>query len=283
MRIVSLIENISNCEKYTSEHGLSLYIEYKGKRYIMDTGATGKFIDNANIKGIDLKNIDLVIISHNHYDHIGGLEKLFEINNNVKVVIEKGALQKFYSKTVMNENYIGEREGLFTDYKDRFIFIDSKYNIADGFDVMTCDTIDENFICKDRKRLCVLKNNSLVEDDFSHELFAVINDNNKIIVLSSCSHIGIINIVMNVKNTYSDKKISYIIGGFHMRGLFGMDTLNCDESYVKEVANKLDELGVENIYTCHCTGTKAYSIFKEVFGKRTKYFVTGSELITDNL
>ena len=58
-----------------AEHGLSLYIEENGKKYLFDTGQSGVFLKNAKELGVNLENLDGIILSHGHYDHCGGLEE----------------------------------------------------------------------------------------------------------------------------------------------------------------------------------------------------------------
>ena len=77
MRIVTLIENTSASDKLKVEHGISLYVENAGVRYLIDTGADDKIVYNAKRLGIDLKSVSAVMISHNNYAHTGGLDEVF--------------------------------------------------------------------------------------------------------------------------------------------------------------------------------------------------------------
>lgn len=86
MKITSLVENISQCE-LKAKHGLSLYIETKEHKLLFDVGPDGTLFDNARKRGIDLAQIDTVIISHGHLDHAGALRDFLKLNTKAKVYI----------------------------------------------------------------------------------------------------------------------------------------------------------------------------------------------------
>ena len=86
MKIVTLTDNRTQSNKLETEHGLSLYIETDcGQKILYDTGQSYLFMQNAKKLGIELKDIDKVVISHGHYDHIGGLLAFLKINKIAKV------------------------------------------------------------------------------------------------------------------------------------------------------------------------------------------------------
>lgn len=66
-----------------AEHGLSLYVECDGLKLLFDTGETDVYLKNAAKMGIDLRNIDIVALSHHHYDHVGGI-KYFPVHKTKK-------------------------------------------------------------------------------------------------------------------------------------------------------------------------------------------------------
>ena len=74
MKVTVLAENSACREDLTPQHGLSLYIETNGKKILFDMGQDDTFAQNAKTLGIDLSQADLAIISHGHYDHVGGLD-----------------------------------------------------------------------------------------------------------------------------------------------------------------------------------------------------------------
>lgn len=84
MKMVVLVENSSRC-RLCAEHGLSVYIEYEGKTYLLDTGATALFAENAKELGVDLSKVDTAFLSHAHYDHSGGFEEFFKKNDKAAV------------------------------------------------------------------------------------------------------------------------------------------------------------------------------------------------------
>lgn len=67
MKVIVLIENTSKFS-LCAEHGLSVYIEYNGMKYLLDTGASDTFSTNAHQLGINLEDIDIAFLSHAHYD-----------------------------------------------------------------------------------------------------------------------------------------------------------------------------------------------------------------------
>lgn len=86
MKVIVLIENTSKCS-LCAEHGLSVYIEYNGMKYLLDTGASDTFSANAHQLGINLADIDIAFLSHAHYDHAGGFETFFKENEKAPVYL----------------------------------------------------------------------------------------------------------------------------------------------------------------------------------------------------
>lgn len=74
MLIKTLVENTSVSEDFGSEHGLSLYIETKKQKILFDVGASELFLQNAKKLGVNIADVDFLVISHGHYDHGGGLK-----------------------------------------------------------------------------------------------------------------------------------------------------------------------------------------------------------------
>lgn len=116
-----------------------------------------------------------------------------------------------------------------------------------------------------------------VPDDYRHEQSLVLEGERGLVVFNSCSHGGIVNIVRGVLEQFPGKKVFVAVGGFHMfsRGKSGM---NCTPEYVFRVADALKELGVEEIYTGHCTGETALELLQERFGPGCHALATGQVL-----
>ena len=79
MRLVVLIDNCTiNGRNLKGEGGASYYIEDEDKKFLLDTGASGLFMENAKNLDINLDDIDTVVLSHGHYDHAGGIKDFIE-------------------------------------------------------------------------------------------------------------------------------------------------------------------------------------------------------------
>ena len=73
MKIITLVENSCGHEDCIAEHGLSVYIETRKHRLLLDTGQSDAVVKNAEVLGVDLSLVDTVVLSHGHYDHSGGI------------------------------------------------------------------------------------------------------------------------------------------------------------------------------------------------------------------
>jgi 7,8-dihydropterin-6-yl-methyl-4-(beta-D-ribofuranosyl)aminobenzene 5'-phosphate synthase len=274
MKLTALIENKATGD-LMGEHGLAVHIEYNGKQYLLDTGASNKFQSNAKKLGIDLKNIDIAALSHGHYDHSGGYVGFFSKNSKAKVYLQSAARELYYSKLGLIKIYIGIPRGILDTYRDRFVFVDGDYEIDEGVWLISHKTIvleaQEKKVGMYRKT-----DKGFVVDNFQHEQSLVFEVDNGLVILNSCCHGGVDNIIEEVMETFNGKEVMAIIGGFHLMGIIGTKSMSGKPEDVRTLGKRLLELHVKHIYTGHCTGNPAYKILKETLGERLQYFSTGT-------
>lgn len=123
MKIINLIENTGEYP-FMCEHGLSIYVETKKHKILIDTGQSNLFIQNAKQLKIDLSLVDLVFISHGHYDHAGGLKSFLDINDKAQIYIHKNAKREFYSFKKDKSHYIGMDSLLYSSPRIHWIDYD---------------------------------------------------------------------------------------------------------------------------------------------------------------
>jgi len=280
MRILTLIENTRNTKKLHSEHGLSFYIQLNQKAILFDTGASDKFLRNSAKMRVDLKNLDAAVISHNHYDHTGGLEALFKICPDIKVFAKKDVAGNYYRRLGPFNIVICWNKHFLNRHSDNFILFNRFQEVCEGFYVMGCEVFDQKNMLRDR-RLLKKEDGRYIPDDFKHEIFAVVFPSPQqrekgCVVISSCSHSGIVNILETVRNTWVDAPIIGVVGGFHLQNIPG-----ADEAFIKHTAKELSRLSSGCVYTCHCTGEAAYQRLKAHMGDQIQTLRTGEELTYD--
>lgn len=242
MKITVLTENTVKSDKFESEHGLSLFIETKNHRILFDMGQSDLFTRNAEKLGIDLSTADLAVISHGHYDHGGGLPYFLKINKTAPVYINRQAFEPHLNGS---EKYIGLDISLKSN--PRLIFTDDILKIDEDLCLFTCNDREKEFNLGSFG-LNMIKDKKLLPDDFCHEQYLLIKEGEKQVLISGCSHKG----VMNITNWF---KPHILIGGFHFSKLPLDDTL-------KEYSETLRSFGTR-FYTCHCTGQEQYEFMKQ--------------------
>lgn len=253
LKITLLSENCSNKSELSAEHGFSLYIEADNQKIIFDTGASELYIENGEKLGIDFTAVEAVVLSHGHYDHVGGLAKI-------------GGQNIYCHKDIFLKKYKYEHGR----YKDIGIaFSEAAYSSNNNLEINYVDKEHElfpdvllltDFQKKEQKNyFYIVKNNKFVADDFADELIMTFNTNKGLVIITGCAHSGIVNIIERALAVNKTKNIYALLGGFHLSKL--------TEQENKQVAEKINEYNIDNIGISHCTGglLKKHLLAKNAF------------------
>lgn len=271
MKITVLAENtISNkCHfqnELKAEHGLSLLIETENLRILHDMGQSDLFCKNAEILGIDLSTVDFAFLSHGHYDHGGGLETFLMKNQTTPVYLNENAFSQNYNAT---EKYIGLDKSLLENpiTQNRFIYIKDEYSITPDFSVFSCNTWNKT-VQTQTDGLKQFIAGKFIPENFNHEHYLLINENGKKILITGCSHKGILNLTEWFKP-------DVLIGGFHLKSLNVEN--EADSNELKNIALSLKKYPTK-FYTCHCTGKTQFTFLKELMQNQLDYISTGDTI-----
>ncbi|MCR5587316.1 MAG: MBL fold metallo-hydrolase [Lachnospiraceae bacterium] len=258
MKVISLVENTTKLD-CPVEHGLSLYIETEKHTILFDTGQGTLFRENAERFNVDLSKVDICVLSHGHYDHGGGLKEFTRVNDTAKIYMNKNAFGFHYNAM---DKYIGlEREWLSDEeFQARVVYVDGQMKLDDELTIYGPG--NKKVIDMGSAGLTMKEDGKLVPEDFRHEHYLEIFENGKRILISGCSHQGIINIM----SWFSP---DVLIGGFHFMKQELGETL---AGYGKQL-NEFDA----DYYTCHCTGVEQFE-FLRPYIKRMNYLSEGAVL-----
>ena len=280
MNITALIENTCSPAQadLNVEPGLSLWVETKKHRILFDSGVSGAFLQNAHKLGVDISKADLAVISHHHYDHAGGLRAFFEVNSSAPVWLGKSASEDLRLNAYeLLKKPIGMDEQLFSEFPARFRFSDDFAEIA--ADIFLLPRVPHNHaLPRGNRFLYRFINGKRQHDTFEHELVMVVRQAGGIVVFSGCSHNGILNVLDGVLEHFTDQRILALIGGFHLIGIPFLNTLAGSPAQIRALGNKILQYPVDKVYTCHCTGLKAYKHLKDAMGEKLDYLAAGSRL-----
>lgn len=200
--------------------GFSCLIEGTEKVILFDTGTQPDILlHNVDHLGVDLKKVEQIVLSHDHHDHIGGLPKVLDINHDVSVYMPVSFAYEIV-RSVENK-------------KAKVVSVDEPIEI--------CPNVYSTGEMGVR-----IKEQSLI-----------INTKKGLIIVTGCSHQGIVNILKRAKKLF-DRPIYLVFGGFHLGGM-------ADEK-VEAIIQDFKEIGVEKCGATHCTGDRPIELFKKAFG-----------------
>lgn len=263
LKITTLIENMPDKDgRLIAEHGLSLYIEFRGKRILFDTGQSGDFLKNARVLEKSIQNLDMIIISHGHYDHSGGVPALLdELKNVTKMYVGEGFFEK-KNKLLSDGSY---------HYNGNpFIQADlPKEKVA-----LESVTEDVTFLEKDillfknfprvsefeqlNPRFFLQKGEEYVSDTFSEEVALGLHTEKGLVLIVGCSHVGISNILRSVSKRVQEP-VYAVLGGTHL--------VEADEERLQKTMKAFRECGVAKVAVSHCTGEKGILQAQAEFGE----------------
>jgi len=256
MRITALVENQSKTG-LKSAHGLALYIETPDNKILFDVGPDDTLFENSKALGINLTEIDTVIISHGHMDHGGALEPFLKLNNKAKVYAQRKAFERHYVKSLFIKRDVGIAPELLTH--PQVVLLDGDYKISDGLMLFTTPNIDKYRSTANK----TLYTNS-GRDDFQHEQsLMILGEPNTLIM--GCGHAGIVNILEKAM----PYKPQVCVGGYHLWNPKSKKTVS--DELLEGIAQELKKYNIL-YYTCHCTGQKAFGFFAQRIPKMNYLF-----------
>jgi len=272
MRITTLVENALHPSRgdLKAEHGLSFYIEHQGHVFVSDVGQSGNFAVNAKQIGVDLTRVDVLAITHHHYDHGGGLARFMQENSSAKIYLRWSEKVDYVAKTPLKPvRYIGLDQEVLEKNSDRIVYLSKNHEIRPGIHLLT--EIPQLYPKPGGdQRLKTKLGRKIQPDTFDHELVTVLIGEQGLVILTGCAHNGLLNMITAVKTVFPDRPIQAVIGGFHLK--------RENAQAVRQIGEVFLDMDIPKIFTGHCTGDESYAVLKSVLGECLHRLYTGLEM-----
>jgi 7,8-dihydropterin-6-yl-methyl-4-(beta-D-ribofuranosyl)aminobenzene 5'-phosphate synthase len=257
---------------YWGQHGVSFFLESSKnnvkKNILVDVGQNHEaLMHNMKLLNINPEIIDLIVLTHCHYDHTQGIVELLRVigKRNLPVI----AHSSIFRLNFIDNPYLRHVGVMQADSREKIEENGGTvYLTSDPLQIMPgLMTIGEVRRQTDFEEVGIsLKTindeNKIVEDTMKDDISLIANISEKgIVIMSGCSHAGIVNIVKQSIELTGVKKIKAIIGGLHL--------VEAPMERIEKTAEALSKFDISFISAGHCTGFKAqvalYNIFKEKF------------------
>ena len=272
VKIIPLINNTA-LPGFYREHGLSFWLEFEGRTVLYDAGQSCLLLSNARYLGLDPAGIDAVVISHGHYDHTGALGELLSMAPEADLYVHPDALKCRHSiknKSVKSVGIAEPARKAIERHSDkgRVVWPEGCTEIFNG--LFVTGTIPRTTAFEDTGG-SFFNDAEGAEPDMLYDDQAVFFGTDEgTVILSGCSHSGIVNIVRYVTSVTGTNDIALLAGGMHL--------VNADEEKINRVIRELKEFNIRRTVPAHCTGTEAERCILKAFPDRAQVCEAGREL-----
>jgi 7,8-dihydropterin-6-yl-methyl-4-(beta-D-ribofuranosyl)aminobenzene 5'-phosphate synthase len=216
-----------------SDWGYSIIIKGLEKGILFDAG-TRPDIFEFNFKKMDLDadKVDLIVLSHEHGDHTEGLPAFTEMKKDIPVLIP--------------------------------------FSFSDGFKEKMVTSGLTPVLVREASKIC---DNLYTSGEFAYQIpeqALVLNTKNGLVVMTGCSHPGIVEMLKEIKSTFN-KNIYMVFGGFHL--------LDKSEQEMNSIISELKNIGIVKCGATHCTGEKQIKLIKDAFGANFVELGAGNSIV----
>jgi 7,8-dihydropterin-6-yl-methyl-4-(beta-D-ribofuranosyl)aminobenzene 5'-phosphate synthase len=287
-----------------SEWGLALHLESRSgkemRRYLLDFGFTPNvYENNLEILKIDVGQVDALIVSHGHFDHVGGLMGFLESSRarmrkdlrlytggeddfcrrfsraaddtftDFGIPLDRNRLKALGITTVLSEVPIVMEDHAFTTGAIPRSSVERvlpntwvEYGVRDGLGCSANAYMNHHFTADELA-------GKPVPDQHWHEHATCFRLGDRgLVVISSCGHAGIINTLRRAQEVSGINKIYALVGGFHLAP--------APDEYLRMVMAELKKFDIEHVMPMHCSGQNFIDLAKQEIPEKLVLCGTGS-------
>jgi 7,8-dihydropterin-6-yl-methyl-4-(beta-D-ribofuranosyl)aminobenzene 5'-phosphate synthase len=267
-RITVLFDALCSETHLIKDWGYAALIEIGGRRILFDTGNNGETLaHNARALGADLGRLDMVVMSHRHGDHMGGMAHLLSVNPKVTIYAPKEGFGVYGGD--LPGSFYRRSEGLPAHRR----YYDGKPPEVMRFGA-AWPGANIRLIDKTTELAPGVHAISLVSDKPGtlelRELSLALSTPQGLVLVVGCSHPGIDRILEAAVKI--DPRIHLIAGGMHM-------VVSKDDEIAKTIGVMQNTYKVAYVAPGHCTGEPAFEAMGRAFGDRYLYAGVGARLM----
>jgi 7,8-dihydropterin-6-yl-methyl-4-(beta-D-ribofuranosyl)aminobenzene 5'-phosphate synthase len=254
------------------EHGFACVIERGDTMVLLDSGQGLGIERNARVLGKDLRNLDAVVLSHGHYDHVGGLDQVLAYTGKIDVFAHPDIFIPRYHRSAHALRFIGipHRRELLETLGADFRWTPEFCEVAPGIHV-TGQVQRRTTYEQGAPELVVPGDDgTFVPDPFNDDMGVVVECEDGLAVILGCAHSGMINILLQVREQFPSRRIRAVLGGTHL----GPASAEQFESTIQD----LEQFEIQHIGVSHCTGQNRAAQIRERFGQRFFFASVGAIL-----
>jgi 7,8-dihydropterin-6-yl-methyl-4-(beta-D-ribofuranosyl)aminobenzene 5'-phosphate synthase len=245
-----------------------------------------------SILKIDPSSFDAMVLSHGHYDHFGGMVGFLKANKGklkTKLPFYVGGEDAFCLRQNAGGNFGALDRRAIMDADLALMLSEGPALVADhafttgrigqtSFEKPLLPTreiigIFDGLGCYPEKMPAAKIVGQYIPDDFDHEIATVYNVKGKgLVVLTSCSHRGVINAITQAQKVSGIDKVHAVIGGFHIVPPLGDD-------YIRDTIKAFQEIDPDHLIPAHCTGDRFYDLAREAMGDKVIHSAVGTRFM----